>query len=267
MFIGLDPGGFARKESLGLFSLVLLAMAGNLSEIHKKLRQILRFISVILFVFSVFASEINFLILIPLVYLLTRDNKKLRFKDFLDWPIFVSITGAVSALFSSLVFRGDIKTVGVICSHIQTRGYSESLCSGGISSLGWTLHDAFVGLTGLFPGYKIYLPLLILAILPLVSSSWFTKNWRWAVASLATSAPLYFVALDWGRWIFIFVMSMTILIMTSRTPTIERFSLKFYTVLPFVLLWSLPHYGADYWPLGVVEKISSRIIGFLSNLI
>jgi len=267
IFIGLDPAAFARKESIGLTSLILLIIARNLKIRHSKYSLVIRNSGLILFVFAVFASEINFVMLPAVIYLLKQNRNSYRWIAWVNRPILIAIIGATVGLFLSLIFNGNLENVTKICSRIKAQGFNESLCSGGIAALAWDFNDVAERFATLLPGYRIYLPLFLLALLPIINCKWFKVNWIWVIVSFALTMPLFFVGLDWGRWIFIFIMTITILIMSSKNQALEVNCWKSYTALPFVLLWSLPHFGANQWPVSILEKVFVILIKQVINLL
>ncbi|WP_437894371.1 hypothetical protein [Sorangium sp. So ce124] len=81
----------------------------------------------------------------------------------------------------------------------------------------------------------------MLSVLPLLLTDWWRRHWRSPALAAAFTGPLYVVAIDWGRWIHVYVSMPSILSLASKA-TIRPVHLA--PVALYVSVWSLPHCGA-----------------------
>lgn len=238
------PGGF-RKEII-----IFVAFAGLcLAYATRKYWTQALVAGLLLFVLGCFAHEGNALALPFFLYVIWRG-----YKDGLQdgrkaaaVGVIFTLTGILAVAFSA-TYRGDSAIAAGICQSLRARGLDATICDGAIAWLdkgtgyGW---DAVRTKLGYYlRGYSLAF-CLALAPLSLI------KGWRFEtkaifVLGFAGLLPLYFVAVDWGRWIHIFVFFVSCYVMAegARNRLQARFE---FMPLPFALIylvsWSIPHCG------------------------
>ena len=245
-FVGWDTRAFARKESLGFVSLIVIAMAAQrVSNFSKSLK----YLGVFCFIASIFMSEINAIMLPSVVYLLANSFRSGQHKarSIIEVSL-ISLTSLI-ALALTLVSPGTILQREIICGSLQEIGLNkELLCGGAISSIGATYREVQkILIEDLFPQYLGYLPLLVIATIPIFLTSWFRKNRFWVLFIFLFSAPLYSAVWDYGRLIHIFIIQITILVISKGTEEKTHYAWNPLSVILFVTLWGVPHYGYIAW--------------------
>ena len=246
------PGGF-RKESLVFVALVLLSarrQAGRPWVANGLLVGSLAF-----FVVAFFSWEPSALLIPPALYLLLADsgqrNQIGRRVGRAAGGMLVILGGLALGL--SFLFPGDGETASVVCQAIADRGVDPTrACRGAVAALGWNLSVSLSAIAERFPLYLGYLPLFLLALAPIVSSGWARHNWRWILATVVFTLPLYVIAVDYGRWIY--VTAVVLSICAASAPRSEQesiFSKSTVAALLFVTTWGLPPFvdpHATSWP-------------------
>jgi len=231
-----DSNLLVRKEWLGLAILVWLAKKDM--SIHSKSRF---GILVLLFSASLLSSEVNFSFIVPICYLLWRGRNIPR--KVLRIRILKLVSCSVFILVLVTRFHGNSSVSKSVCDLVSENGLSvKENCNGAISALSLSLNDALSHFKSDYPGYLLYFVLLIVACIPIFTSSWLRANLIWAILIFFGVSPLFFVAWDYGRWIFIFIVSITICMATSNeTRPTQSWSLL--QALVFTCFWGVSHGG------------------------
>ena len=189
------------------------------------------------------------------------------------------LTAGLLLALLSLEHLGDAATAKSICASL---GYpllpqGKAICAGGaIGYLTSTPEMARARTWAVVRGdlYFVVYPLATaLALLPLVIGSialvrrgWEREIrivWGTAVLSFVASLPLFIYAEDWGRWIYIHVLSLTLLLLAlAREPVQENTGptprqsetgprrRTWYALAAYATLWSLPHVPSRMLPFG-----------------
>ena len=233
-------GGF-RKEIIVFTAFSLLSLA----HAQKKITPIQLMIVGGLFFLGVFSHEIITFTLPYFLYitLLSYRENTIKKSAAIYFGIFLTIT-ALAGTWFSLNFTGNETTAHMICTALQSYDTDAKICDGAILWLG---RDAIFGLNTLLTlleAYiKVYTPLLLLSFAPIFLTNWINKET--IVLTLGTTVlmlPLYFFALDWGRWIHIQVFFTFCLIFSSHAEIkIKSNVLTGTLVLLFISTWSMPH--------------------------
>lgn len=203
-----------------------------------------------------------------------------RLRDALVGCALSLAVGLVLAV-ASLRHLGDAATAGSICASL---GYpllaqGKEVCAGGaIWFLTYTPAMARARAWAAVRDdlYFVVYPLATaLAMLPLVSGSialW-RRGWRreirlvWGAAafSFLASLPLFVYAEDWGRWIYIHVLSLMLLLLAlasrpaeqhagskERALGVGRQRPAWWALAAYAALWSLPHVPSRTLPFGYI---------------
>lgn len=273
-FIGWDIDGGFRKEILTFASLALLAWArwahGRVVPV------VLTLLGVALFTLGVLSWEATILLLPAALYLLVSRPEQ-------GLVIFrrsaAAVLAAVSAVGGvlSVRYHGDPGTWVLICEHARSFGHGgPMLCAsadaggGAIEAIGWTDEKALADVAAAYPLYLGYLPLMALAVLPVVLSRWFRANWGWALALAVTMVPMYLVVTDYGRWTHMLVLGLTFCVVGHDPHDAEsRFWNPLVTIL-YLTLWGMPHHLPPDagWPWsGALSTMVHDLIAWVADLL
>ena len=216
-----DQQGSARKELLAFLAMALF-VSGLIGRNAFPL-----VLGSVLFVASIAAHEgmIFFLPILAVAYLIARQSLK-------DWLLF-HVIFALTIVLSVIVFflaltQSQVSDHMVICQPLLDRGLVESICQGAIS---WLESDLVSELNYVASttdlSSMIYLVIgYAIALLPLIYIAMISDNWKMAmsvaIAPLVVFLPLYFVAIDHGRWISFHVFSSFILFALALSANTRR---------------------------------------------
>lgn len=211
-FIGWDQYVFARKELIGLVTLILIASI-KLFGIKRKIFPV--GFALILYTIGVFSSEVNLVFISAVVYLLSLvylEESVSRF--WICTSLFLFAT--LCAFFTSVFFTGDRNQATEMCKKVIDSGLSANQnCRGSIRMMGESPDVFFSLILSAFPHYLFYLFILLFALLPILSTGWHKQNSQWFFAILICTGSLFVLALDYGRNVFIVVSALTICLATS----------------------------------------------------
>lgn len=155
-----------------------------------------------------------------------------------------------------------------ICSSLTARSLDPIICEGSIKWLGADsthFQERIINEAG----YKSVLTplLLIVSISPLFFTTWWRKETVvLLVVSTLSFAPLFLIAIDWGRWIYIISFMIFCLALAERVSV--RFSYqKLFLILGIVYLtvWSIPHCCVGGMNYGLVGTVKHYSLKFLKN--
>jgi len=137
--------------------------------------------------------------------------------------------------------RGTVKTSKSICKEIVTIGLDSSLCGGAIQALALNVKDAFASNVDRYPRYFFYFFLLAWALIPVLTSEWIKSNRTMFLVVLCFVAPLFVVASDYGRWIFMFNIQLVICMLASGLTQNIFSRVRVSRLIVFLFLFSIPH--------------------------
>jgi hypothetical protein len=180
-----------------------------------------------------------------------------------------AVAGALVAFLEVMHHAGNVATSQAICSSLAEPAV---VCSGAIRYL--TLNKEFARGEVVFYvhqyHYLFYFPLVaFMGALPLALGVWTLYRHpelrRDLIVVLATvllsmtgSTPLFLYAQDWGRWIYVHLFSVFLLLLfvdwrrqsnpqtrESLAPqgTLKQLRWKAITVFVYAISWNIPHYG------------------------
>ena len=252
---GAEPGFSMRKEVLAFLAIMLaLRTIGPDATRHK---QVFLSLSCALFGAGVGGHEANVLFLPLLLCVLLVPNPQERSRQ---------ISAAACALFATLallyVFANqNITDIQDVCAPLLQRGYPQSICSGAIAAL---LDDTSWPMTHLGniisdpEAIAKYLLVLALALLPMIAIARTTSQPRRLYLAYALAVlpflPLYFVAVDYGRWLSLHVVSCAFLLLfflrsdlAKLEQQVSRRSLVFFVIVGLLtapyMTTAAPHDG------------------------
>jgi hypothetical protein len=147
----------------------------------------------------------------------------------------------------------------IICKPIIETGVNDDICEGAIK---WIEHDTLYALKRVIKKLmfsKMLYSFFIAYIFSLLIFIYLMKEYfayRFLIAASLIASfwflPLYIIAIDWGRWINFYVVSLTFLIiiwMLNQKQSLKniKFSNKKYTLLLiFFSSWSVTHIGGYF---------------------
>lgn len=250
-----DLGGGFRKEILAFLSFLVLSFTLTSKDFIR--RKIL--LSLALYTVAAFSHELVSFTWPFFAYILFRGYQKNRFNQIY---FFVSLllfgVAAFSALLFAQIFTGGVGFSNKMCTSAISHGFSSSICSGAIN---WLRFDAYYGMTQVInylPTYlEIYLPLSFLAVLPLFFSDWMNKSKAiFLLISFTVFLPLYFIAVDWGRWIYIYIFFVfTIILVESVNENIVIRRLPPWLMVLYLGCWSIPTCCYYRMGFGIAQKL------------
>ena len=243
-----DPAGSMRKEIIAYLAFIPFLIAA-LRENKNITNYIL--LSVFIYLIAVFSHEANiffFPFFVAAIYIIRKKIDK-----------FFIIFSLVYALISVLGFLYAIRYPVVedymlVCQPLLDQGLSSSVCHGAIT---WLSLDSNYALSKtkelLFS--KASLNFLISYIFSLLFFVYILKEYfsiknilMFCLVSSFCFSPLWIVALDWGRWINFYVVSLTFLLLIYFLYNKDNFEYtvfnksKFIFLLIFCSLFSMPHW-------------------------
>lgn len=253
-----DTNGGFRKEIIIFLSFCLLAVG----LLHGRLNQRYLAASLIVYIVAVFSHEISVFCLIFPLYLLfksTKSNPTLRGigRAYIAGFIIASAAGFMLSVFHS----GGIEASNLICDSLKNRDLNKDICAGAIKWLGF---DAIYALNAVADNIALYVlvytPLLILAAIPLFLTNWWRGRLPLIIWGFVSLIPLFFIALDWGRLIHIYVTMIFVSFLfdsCNEEIVIQKYPL--IAVLIYSSFWSIPHWCPSRAPLGIFE-LSYRVM-------
>lgn len=253
--VGWEAGTFPRKEWMVYSALVLLALPSTSKFVKSrgiKANYVVTIFGLLLFAFSIFTWEPSALLLPAALYLVNRNDQLERAR--IPFLVVASIIAVIGFLVSAK-FSGDPKIVSAICESISQKGLNPDLCKGAPSWLdGRDTERAIQLVRGHFPDNWGYLPFAGIAVFPIMNMKWTRKRWLLFFASGVALLPLFFVGIDYGRWIAMFVMSLLICRIADGPLRDDReehyLQWTSLSAIMYVTMWGMPHYvwKITTWP-------------------
>ena len=224
-FMILDPFNGVRKEMLAP-----AALAAVIFLVRRRLHTIvLSLIITVLFAVIVLSHEAPYCCLpyfFAVIALATRDLK------------YAAKTVAIPFVVAGVLFEvthlhtGDLPAAIKICHSIGGHWLGDddfrNLCSGAILRIGWTASRSRQEAVQYLYFWRLYAVLIIPSVAPYIAAlivlykrdrmRFDVKVIAWIAALCAlTSAPLFYLTVDWGRWIQMQILCLLLLIlMTSQ---------------------------------------------------
>ncbi|MDZ4169200.1 MAG: hypothetical protein U1E26_06045 [Coriobacteriia bacterium] len=243
-FIAWDWQGAFRKEIVVLTALALLVLHGTRRKGSPGAVFTLS-AGVLAYGFAILVWEPSVVALPAVIYML-GDKLVLPLRP--HWYLLARASVAsltFAGVAASMAARGDAATVAAIYRAIDEHGLLKTgFTRLPIELLQLTNAQAVAGVVASGPINVLYLPLALLSLLPIVTSCWFRRDLRWVVACLLFSVPLFVVGLDYGRWIHLVVMQLSLMLIAARVPERNSSGWRLGHTLLFVSAWGLPHWGS-----------------------
>lgn len=188
------------------------------------------------------------------------------------------VVGVALALVTAR-FHGDENTARAICASIghPLEAQGKGVCQGGsvqfLANNDRQAHAMLAGDLRRLGYWRMYPVGAVLALLPLVLGSLalaraglgqlMREVWAVAAMSFAASGLLFYYAGDWGRWIFLHAITLSLLLLAAagRRRRREAASAERSEKLPvwtwgalavYATLWSVPHFPGSTPPYGYI---------------
>ncbi|WP_143541685.1 hypothetical protein [Rhodoferax fermentans] len=254
IFSFLDFKSGFRKEILIFLAFALLSYYYALRNLNKKVI-ILTYLT---FLISTFSHESTALALPFFIYIFfsAKNAGLIKSQLALLYSIIFSAT-AFAALMFAISYPGDEGTATGICKSLLLRNFKEIICTGSIE---WLRFDAQYGWTKVVELGKrsifIYFSLFSIAIAPVFLTNWANKQKLYFLCcAFAFFLPLYFVGVDWGRWIYIYIFFVfTLILSDSVLFEIEIKSISRLYIFMYLTTWSIPNSYASRISFGWLER-------------
>jgi hypothetical protein len=171
----------------------------------------------------------------------------------------LTIVSAAILLLATL-YKGDTFTENVICQSLTNRGLDPKICSGSISFLSEDaryemnrVSNSLINSKSVFTHFFLFM----LTMLPLFFTTWWKKRtYVLFIVSTIAIFPLFLVATDWGRWIYI--LSFMLLCLALTENIIVKFPHKKIFVIAgmiYLTTWSIPHCCSSSLGKGLVGDV------------
>ncbi|PTN33200.1 hypothetical protein [Desulfonatronum sp. SC1] len=261
IFSANDLQGSLRKEILAYLSfLPLLFSLLQHGIVHLKYV----FISLFLWTIAVSTHEANVFFspfIVALTYIGFR-SQGLKFHIALSSLAYIVISGV--AFFYSMSFS-SVESHTAVCAPLLKSGLNQDICSGAIR---WLEYDVWYGMyrsRSVFISWGLYYFVLTLVFMCTFIFYLFQSFYPFRVLCLFLLVnlfflPLYFIAIDWGRWInfgmFSFVvLFIAIYIQDGRLHKIPRMNtFSWISTLLFCIAWGVHHGGRAMFEFGFAKN-------------
>ncbi len=149
---------------------------------------------------------------------------------------------AFLGLVLAVSFHGE-QTTPAMCQAVLQAGLRAELCRGTLTWFSMSTAQAMSMLSPYWGVYsKLYPPLLMVSLAPLLGTDWVRRKWVFLILAFLPLCPLYVVALDWGRWIHIYVtMVFMTLLHDDELRPVKSVRIPVWLVMAYVLSWGIPH--------------------------
>lgn len=261
-FIGWDQFVFIRKEFIGLASMIVLSYYIRGRPSHKGFLTLFY----ILFTLAIFSSEVNLVLFPGIIFLLTYKSDS-RWKKFFSKQVFLLSCLVCSSILTSFFFKGDKNIAQSVCKEIIASGLDpEKNCRGAVDVLGMSFSSMLSTLSSSYPVYFLYFVFLLISVMPLLVISSDKLTGLWILTIFAGTLPLYLIAWDYGRWIFIFIVEITICLSITVVRVRNEAMFNSRSTPIYLLLWGSGHGGnplENGW-IGAIPTLIRKFFGFFN---
>jgi hypothetical protein len=240
LFPSLSPDGALRKELFALAAMALLAVTVRFRWPAPALIGV-----VALFALGATAHEMTALTLPAFVYLVASGHRlELWGARTMKVTIGALAAIAVAGVAWAALFPATSTDTSKICASWVDAGLDRQLCSGALQFHSRTFSQSLDLTRGMFPSYLSLVPLAVLSVMPFVALRVPRRIWWTLAVTFVALAPLFFVGIDYGRWIYTGIALTSLVCLATWThgdfaPT----RVPVWIALLFVALWSLPSAG------------------------
>lgn len=234
-----------RKELLVMIGLALTALGfGRRSWYWWSLAGLM------VFAVATFSHEASALVVPAFVYLIFSGSGGRSTANILWQRALIAAFSVVAAsvVVLAVLYPGNPAIQQGICDAWASKGVIAECQGQALGALTLTTSGATeVFSSQLFPRYWGYMTVFALAALPLYAVRFLPRHWKATLVILAFLAPLFFIAWDYGRWILLAAMTLSIVALgrasIAGAPAPMRVPL--IGVLAYCLLWGFPGYSGE----------------------
>ena len=215
------------------------------------------------------SHEITIFVLPFFIYLLWRcvETNQLELKYAVSFSI-VFIVISIFLFFISFLFKGSEYSASVICNSLVQRSLDPNICNGAISWLKEDMRSSIQRVFDMFGAHSIsVVQLAFLAFAPTAFTSfWNKKLLVLLIVAIAFMVPVFALAIDWGRWIYILAFMFYCLLLSESVSVRLPFQYSYLIVgLVYLTAWSIPHCcvggGVGVGLLGIILTYSNKVLG------
>jgi hypothetical protein len=260
--------GNSRKENL-----LFVVFLWFLTIFSKKAITFLKLVALLLaYAFGVLSHELMSFAVPFFLYVLLRAYElgDLDKKNAVGFGL-AFVTVAAVGIVIAIIFHGDLSQSIQICLSVIDRGIAPHICDGAIDYLKSSRSDGLKDMMSVFPDYQFVYPILFfLSLIPMFLTSWFQdkRNIGFFILTLVCLLPLFIVATDWGRWIYIlmFMWFAVLLAESVRVPIVIKQVPMWFLVL-YLSTWGMPHHlNAFDQRAGLLGEVFKGIESAVRNL-
>ena len=233
-----DSQGSFRKEILGILALFILT-----SLTRERIRIVVIFLSALIYTIGIFSHSVNLFFLTTILYILFKVLYTKKIIHYLFFLIPTALNFIIFFLFSNNEQELYIKR-DLMCIELENLDLSNLCGYGAFDFITLDLNAAYY----ISQNYIInenreasytYIILFLLSILPLLLDRNTYKN-IYAFLFIGISfIPLFLIAIDWGRWIYIISVCFLAIYLISKKNKIDyRYK---YILLIYPFLFRVEH--------------------------
>ncbi len=227
-----DSQGSFRKEILGILALVLLA--SNISK--NKEYQI--YLSGFIYTIAIFSHSVNLFFLTTLIYVLFIKLKSRKYRHYILFlgSTFINVLSNILSLNSEEDLR--IKR-NLICEDLDKLGLSNLCGYGSFDFITWDLNAAFLITQNYIVNENreasyFYILIFCISILPLLLDKNVYSQIKYYLYVGISFLPLFLLAYDWGRWIYVISICFLVMYLSSDSKSINNKYLYVFIAYPFL---------------------------------
>jgi hypothetical protein len=233
-----DSQGSFRKEILGILSIFLLILATR-SDSDKKYI----FMSSIIYTIGIFSHSVNLFFLTTILLIIF---KKINSKSLFTYLLFL-IPTFINFIFYFLFSNSEQELYLIrdsICLELQYLNLSNLCGYGSFDFLVWDLNAAYYITQNYIINENrqasyIYIFLYLLSILPLFFDKNSLNNLKYYLFINISFFPLFLIAFDWGRWIYIMsICNLAIYLLSEKNIVNSKFK---YLLILYPFLFRIEH--------------------------
>ena len=233
-----DSQGSFRKEILGILSLFLLISATKTKTNKKYI-----FLSSIMYTIGIFSHSVNLFFLTTILLIIL---KKINSKSVLTYLLFL-IPTFLNFIFYFLFSNSEQELYlkrDAMCFELEYLNLSNLCDYGSFDFLVWDLNASYL----ITQNYTInenrqasyfYILLYLLSLLPLFFDKNLLNNFKYYLFINVSFFPLFLIAFDWGRWIYIMsICNLAIYIISEKNIVNSKFK---YLLILYPFLFRIEH--------------------------
>ena len=242
-----SQGGF-RKEIIGILALFILT-----SFTKKRYYKVPIIISSIIYTFGLFSHSVNIFFLTTILFIIYKFYKSSSLFDYLIFVIPSILYIFVINFFSN--FEQELYEIrNSICNDLRDMDLFNLCGHGSFDYLVWDLNANLLISQNFIINerreeYYLYIFLFLLSLIPFLFDKNF-KNLIFPYTAIGTSfIPLFVVAIDWGRWIFIMFICFLAVYLLSEKEIIANKS--YYLLIIYPIFFRIEHCCSPSFDLSI----------------